>query len=294
MAFGAVLPEPLGHIVDLAFIPGLAIAVAIVLWPSKARRNLMFVPILLVLWVADLLLHLEITEILADSAAQGLSLAVDAVVLLMVILGGRITPSFTRNTLKAEGIEAPVRSWKIVEILSVISVLAVLIADLIAPENVVLPWLAGFAALLQFVRLAGWQTARTVNQPILWVLHVGYLWIAVGLALRAATGISDLVPPSAAMHALTAGAIGTYTLGMMSRVALGHTARPLIVRPAIAASYGLISVAALVRIAAPVVAPDLYIEAMMVAAGLWIVAFSTFSAVYWPILTGPRADGKPG
>jgi uncharacterized protein involved in response to NO len=106
--------------------------------------------------------------------------------------------------------------------------------------------------------------------------------------------LGDAIPASAAAHALTTGAVGVYTLGMMSRVGLGHTGRPLEVRPAIAAAYGLVSIAAVMRIAAPVLFPDLYFEAIAVAGGLWIVAFATFTAIYWPILTRPRFDGQPG
>lgn len=293
-AFGAGLPTILAHAIDLAFLPALAFAVGVTLWRSKARKNLVLVAVLAVLFAADLLIHLEIAGMTEDTASAGLTLAVDGIVLLMVVLGGRVTPSFTANTLRSQGIAAPVRTSRLVDGPAIAAVFLVLVVDLAAPGSALAPWVAAIAAVLQLVRLAGWQGRRTLGQPILWVLHLGYLWIAVGLALKAAAGFGGSIPASAAMHALTVGAIGTYTLGMMSRISLGHTARPLLVRPGIAAAYGLVSLAALLRIAGPALAPDFYFAAMIAAAGLWIVAFAAFTVIYWPVLTGPRADGRPG
>ena len=293
-AFGAGLPTVLAQIIDLAFLPALALAVGLTLWRSKARRNLILVAVLAVLFAADLLVHLEIAGMADGTASAGLTLAVDGIVLLMVVLGGRVTPSFTANALRSQGIAAPVRTSRLIDGPAIAAVFLLLVVDLAAPGSALAPWLAAIAAILQLVRLAGWQSRRTLGQPILWVLHLGYLWIAVGLALKAAAGLGGPIPASAATHALTVGAIGTYTLGMMSRISLGHTARPLLVRPGIAAAYGLVSLAALLRIAGPALAPDFYFEAVIAAAGLWITAFAAFIVIYWPILTGPRADGKPG
>lgn len=292
--FGDALPWIVADLIDLAFLPALALTVAGTLWRAESRRNLIFLPILGVFFTADLLVHLEVAGAAEDTAYMGLTLAVDGFAFLMTMIGGRLTPGFTANALKAQGIAGTVRDPKALAAASGAAVLAVLVLDLAAPGSGLAGTAAALAAIVLLARLAFWQTPRTANQPILWVLHLGYLWIAVGMALKAAAVLGDAIPASAAAHALTTGAVGVYTLGMMSRVGLGHTGRPLEVRPAIAMAYGLVSIAAVMRIAAPVLFPDLYFEAIAVAGGLWIVAFATFTALYWPILTRPRVDGKPG
>jgi len=129
---------------------------------------------------------------------------------------------------------------------------------------------------------------------LLWILHVGYVWIPIGLLLRAVTAFTPRVPPPVAMHALTVGAIGGLTLGMMSRVALGHTGRPLVVRPATTASFVLITLSAVIRVGTPLFHMAWYRGALVVAGILWAVAFALFVAVYAPVLLAPRTDGKAG
>ncbi|MFI4988070.1 MAG: NnrS family protein, partial [Alphaproteobacteria bacterium] len=131
------------------------------------------------------------------------------------------------------------------------------------------------------------------SRPLLWVLHLGYGWLVLGLALKAAAELTPWLPPSTALHALTVGAIGTIILAVMSRAALGHTGRPLAASRLTVAAYLLVSAAALLRAAAPLL-PELY-SPLLVASGVsWSLAFALFSAVYLPILVAPRADGLPG
>ncbi len=291
---GAPLPGVAVAAIDLAFLPALAATVAAPLWRAESPRNLVFIPILAVLAAANLLVHLEPLGLAEGTASTGLVLGLDMIILLMAVVGGRLTPLFTANALKAAGDPAMVRSPAPLAGLAVASVGAVLLVDLAAPESALAPWVVAAAAALQLARMSGWRTSRTLTSPILWVLHLGYAWIALGLACKAAAGFWEAFPESAALHALTAGAVGTYTLGMMSRIALGHTGRPLAVRPAIAVAYAMISAAALLRVASPVLAPGLFVEASVVSGCLWAGAFAVFVAIYWPILTRPRADGRPG
>jgi uncharacterized protein involved in response to NO len=171
-------------------------------------------------------------------------------------------------------------------------VLAVLIADLFrVPAAIGAAALA--AAALNALRLNGWRSARTFDTPLLWVLHLGYGWLIVGLALKGVAGLTDLVPANAALHALTVGAIGTMMLAVMSRAALGHTGRPLVAHPVVVASYVMISLAALLRIAAPL-APSAYLVLIEASGVVWSLAFVQFLAIFAPILWQPRVDGKPG
>jgi uncharacterized protein involved in response to NO len=130
--------------------------------------------------------------------------------------------------------------------------------------------------------------------PLLWILHVGYAWIPLGLALRAAAPLGLAVPGAAAMHALTVGAIGSLTLGMMSRVALGHTGRTLVAPKLAVASFVLITVAATARVAVPLVYPAGYAASLYVSGTAWALAFALFVIGYAPMLVAARVDGKPG
>jgi uncharacterized protein involved in response to NO len=137
-----------------------------------------------------------------------------------------------------------------------------------------------------------WGSGRSFCDPLLWILHVGYAWIPLGLLLRAMSGLWSL-PVSLSTHALTVGAIGSMTLGMMARVALGHTGRPLTATRPVAAAFVLMTLAACFRILGPLF-PQHYIAALTISSGLWTVAFGIYLFVFIPVLTAPRVDGKAG
>jgi uncharacterized protein involved in response to NO len=153
---------------------------------------------------------------------------------------------------------------------------------------------AAVTAIAHAVRLWSWDPWATRVSPILWILHLSYAWIPLGMLLLALalTGVAGSA--SAAMHAFGVGAVGGMIIGMMTRTARGHTGRPLRAgRPEVAA-YVLVPLAALVRVFVPIVAPQAYAAALIVSATLWSTAFALYCVVYWPILTRPRLDGKPG
>jgi uncharacterized protein involved in response to NO len=149
------------------------------------------------------------------------------------------------------------------------------------------------AALAHGARLALWAPLRTRRHPIVWILHLSYAWIVVHLVLR---GLAELgwVSPVAATHALTVGAIGGLTLGMMTRTARGHTARPLTVGRAEVIAYVLVHAAALIRVLVPLIVPQFYAAGILISAALWSAAFGVFTFVYYPVLTRPRLDRRPG
>lgn len=124
--------------------------------------------------------------------------------------------------------------------------------------------------------------------PIVWVLHVGYAWLVVSLALKAGWIFAAVAWTANWLHALTAGAFGTMILGVMTRVALGHTGRPLRVSPPIVVAYVLVTAGAALRVAAPAFAPDYYLHALTAATIVWAGAFVVFLVVYLPILLAPR------
>lgn len=294
MLFSASLPAWLVAVLDLAFLPALAVLVVGALIQGWSKRNFVFLPILALLFVANLLSHLEFLGIYDDGVAMGHRLGIDAVILLISIIGGRVVPAFTTNALRQQGHEDLPVQRQPVNIAGIALVAALLIADLIEPESTVTGGIALAAALANALRLAGWRGLKTLNQPIVWVLHLGFAWLVAGLALKGLAQVTDVIVEATAIHALTAGAIGTMTLAIMSRAALGHTGRPLIVSRWTAFAYVAVGLAALTRVAVPPMFPALYGAGMLLSGGLWILAFATYLTVYWHVLTGPRGGRKAG
>lgn len=272
-------------LVDVALFPAVALAVAKRVWPLRQRHNYGFVAMLLGLGAANALMHAEWLG-MAATARAGQTLAVALIVLMMTVMGGRVIPSFTDNRLGTRA-----RRWRTIEWLVIVATPAALGAQALLPAPLA-AGLAGIAALAHAVRLAGWYTPRYRAVPLLWILHLGCAWIVAGFALTALAALG-VVPGSLATHAFTAGAMGSLTLGMMARVALGHTRRPLEIGALMVAAFWLLTAAAIVRVFGPLW-PALSTAALHVAGGLWSLAFALFVYRYLPLLLRPRIDGKPG
>lgn len=285
-----VVPGWLAASIDVAFLPALAASLAMPLLRRRQWRNLPFVPILLILACANGLVHLDVLGMAPGRAKTGLYLGVNLVVLLITVVGGRVIPFFTERALPG----AHPQVWRPVEWVSIGTVvaLAVLGAVPFAPELTLT--LAGVAALAHAVRLWGWSDRRLWSVPLLWILYVGYGWLVIGFILEALSAAA-LIRPQLALHAFTTGSIGAMTLGMMARVSLGHTGRPLRAPPLVVGAFALVSIAALLRVIAAWWLPDEWYVSLIVMSGTaWVAAFVLFLAVYAPILTKPRADGLAG
>lgn len=286
--FGALLPAWLVAAVDVAFFPALILAILPALVASNNRRNFGFPVVLLVFALANLAIHAAAMGYFPAGAEIGIKVAVDLVTLLMIVIGGRVIPGFTANALGT-----PPRRANWTDKAALYAAIAVLLLELLPQARLVQGVAAVAAAAMVALRMRGWQSLRTARHPILWVLHLGYAWIAVGFAFKAFALLTEMLRWQDALHGLTAGAIGTLTLGMMSRVALGHTGRPLRVRPSITAAYVLITLATVIRLCTPFAAALHPVQALThVAGALWAAAFVIFFIVYAPILLAPRADGK--
>lgn len=289
------LPAWLVAAIDLPFLPVLGWMLAVPVLATGNRRQLIFLALFAALTGANLLIHLEALGLLADGGHRGLMLAVILVMLYIAVLGGRVIPAFTGNVLRRRGDTLAPRVAPALDKAALVSLVVVALLDQLA-ELSLAAGLAGLAAAaIHGVRLAGWRGRRILDEPMLWVLHLGYGWLVVGLALRGLAALApELIPPTAALHALTAGAIGTLTLGIMTRVALGHTGRPFVATPATQAAYWLVTAAALLRVAVPILAPALTLRAFELSVGLWVIAFALFLGGYSGVLAGPRVDGRPG
>ncbi len=286
---GPAVPRPVVAAIDLAFLPALAFAVGRPIVATRNTRNYPVLGVLAALWLADLAMHLDALGLAAGWRRRGSLAAVDLVTLLILFMAARIFPMFTRNATRVDTI----RNLPMLDRATVGGMLALAIADLALPGHVAGTVLAGAIAILAAARCTTWGAQHTLRQPLLWILHVGHAWIPVGLALRVLGALTPAVPASSALHALTAGALGCTTLGMMARVALGHTGRPLAPPRAVTIAFVLLVLAAAVRVAGTL-APATYRPALHASGGLWTLAFVLFVAAYAALLCRPRVDGKPG
>lgn len=276
-------------VANVAFAWLSAAGLARALVRGGSQRNYFFVGLLVVMGLGSLAVHLSAMGMLALPAWAGLQLGLDVVLFIMVVMGGRVIPMFTNNGVP--GTLATRKAW--LEKLSLGAVLAILAADLVGLNGPLMAVLLLVAAGAHGGRLAWWQPWRTLRTPLVWILHLAYAWIVLHLALRGAAQLG-WVSASVAAHALTAGAVGGLTLGMMTRTARGHTARPLRADRHDVAIYWLVTLAALVRVGVPLLWPSGYVDGLVVSALMWLAAFLVYAVHYGPWLLQPRLDGKPG
>lgn len=293
MGFSARLPFALVAATDLAFLPSLGAFAAQQLLVKPAARNLIFLALLAILTLVNLTFHLATQQIIDIDAILAVRFSLLVVAIFIAIIGGRIIPAFTHNWLNinAKGSPMPQRvAW--LDGASILSIAAYAVTTLSGTHAGVEGAVALVAALLNAARLVLWRGWTTFREPIVWILHLGYLWLVVGLALGAAAALTNLVPASLASHAFGAGAVGTTMMAVMSRASLGHTGRPLVAPRPIVLSYLLVNMAAAVRVLGPILAPGHVVAVLTTAALAWIVAFGVFTVVYAPILTTERVHLK--
>lgn len=275
-------------IVDLAFLPVAAGMLLRVLIKAKSKRNYFVGALPAMLALANLFFHLAALGVIEADPLTAMHLALGLVVLLETIVGGRVIPMFTFNAVRG------VKQWRNVKVDW---------AAAIATGIALLLWALGagawagavslLAAALQAARVGGWNPWATRGQPILWVLHLAYLWIPLGLALIALTQFGVL-PRSAGIHALAIGATGGLIIGMITRTALGHTGRMLVAGGIETAAYALVLIAALLRVLTVGFLPVAQLGGVHAAATLWSVAFLLYLWRYAPFLWRARVDGKEG
>jgi uncharacterized protein involved in response to NO len=276
---------------DVGFLAVLAFVAAREVLAAK-NRNLPVVVAVSLFAAASALDH---AEALGVGVAPGLGWRMGFAIVLVLIslIGGRIIPSFTRNWLAKQGQQhglpaQPVRF----DIIALLATGVALLAWAAAPDVRLTGALLVLAGALQFVRLARWSGFRTVREPLVLILHVAYAWLPLGLLLLGGSAFVSCIPASSALHALSAGAMASMTLAVMTRATLGHTGRELRADGWTQAIYALVTIGALLRFAAPMLPFD-YIGSIEVAGSLWGGAFLLFLMFYGPRLLGPRPDGRP-
>lgn len=282
-------PGWLAALADVAFLPVAALALWMPLRRSR-NRNQFFVGILLLFAGANLAFHLLQMGALEGTPTQYAKFALFLVVFIVSIMAGRVTPSFTKNAIPS----ANVRTSAKLDRLALAAIAAALLAIVSELPPMLNAALALLAAALHAVRLWRWDPLSTRSLPILWILHLSYAWIPVGLLLLAASAVTQRVPQALALHAFGIGAVGGMIMGMITRTARGHTARPLQASAAETTAYALVHAAALLRVVPPLIWPAVYPATLLVSAAAWSLAFLIYTVQYWPILSRPRLDGKPG
>ncbi|MBO9478052.1 NnrS family protein [Shimia sp. R11_0] len=286
----AAVPPMLVMVLDLLFLPVLSGQVLLQLLKKPKPQNLLFLIMLSALWCSNLLVHLEWVGLTEDTAEVGLRGGLMTLAALIGVLGGRVTPTFTRNAMKRQGIaeqELPATAPLLDK--------ACILSAVLLPWAVLsgVTWLgagvAFFAACVQALRLAGWKGLWTCSQPILWSLHLGMAFLALGLLLWGLAGFG-LGDELAGLHVLAIGSVGGMTLAVMSRAVLGHTGRVLQVPVAVAWGFGAMAFSAVVRWVGQSVWLDLYSVTLTLSSLSWIVAMGLFLAAMGRMMFAARVD----
>jgi uncharacterized protein involved in response to NO len=282
----------LAAIVDVAFLPVLALAIAVPILRSKNKRNYKVLGIVLALALSHGVFHLASLGYLdAGMSRTALFVGIDIVIVLLATVAGRVIPAFTRNAVP----NATSRHEPWVEVVSFASIVLIIFVSVLrgysAPASGLMAVLFLIAAAAHAIRLALWEPIKTLHNPLLWMMPVAYSWIPFAFFLRALTSLA-VVPASAWVHAITTGAVSGFMLAMMMRSSLGHTGRQLVASKADMTAFLLLQLAAIVRVAASIVAGETY-QQWVVASGLiWALAFLVFVSRYLPMLSRPGVSDQ--
>ena len=283
------------------WLPGVAVFILDMLFPilltlllgreviaGRSRRNYPLLAIMLVTVLLNAVYHLG-QRWVPGSDRLAIFLLIHTLVLLVTIIAGRIVPSFTGNWLRKQGESAMPVNNKVVNQSALWLTIIVGLAASFEPQHPLTGVLAFAAALVHAFRLSRWKGFATTSNPLLFVLHVAYLWLPVGYVLLGCAVFGWLFAPSAALHALTMGAIGSMVLAVTTRVALGHTGRPLHAARATVMAYWIFMIAVLIRVLGPLSGKG-YMLLIDLSATAWMLAFAIFTWVYWPILSRASRD----
>ncbi len=281
--------SPLAAVIDCAFLPLVALGLWFPLHRSR-NRNRFFVVILLLFALANVLFHLALLGAVALSPLLPVRGALYLGLLIVTIMSGRVTPAFTRNAIRT----ARSRSIPALDRAAVVLLVIALVMQLAGAGGWLLAVPALSAALLHAVRLALWDPLSTRRRPILWILHLSYAWIPLGLLLMALSALHEQVPLSLSVHAFGAGAIGGTIIGMITRTARGHSGRPLHTGSPETLAYVLVQASALLRVAGPLVSPGWHVAWFTLGGLAWSMAFALYLVVYWPILSRPGLEARTG
>lgn len=274
-------------LLDMLFLPVLATVLGRLIIQARQSHNYPVPILLLLLACCNGAVHLEVLAYAEGASTQAMQMAVALIIALVALIAGRVVPFFMQA-----GINIRPAAYKPVEQLALPSVLLFVLAIAVG-QTWLLITASLLAALIHGIRLYGWLNRAVLQEPMLWVLHAGYAWLVAGFIIYAVALLAGL-PTMHAIHAWTLGGIGMFTLGMMTRVALGHTGRVIQVLPWIPAAFVLMLVATLSRALMPMLKPELLDISIHISATCWIIGFIIVGIRYSSILLRARVDGKSG
>jgi len=276
---------------DLLFLLGLILAVLHPIVKVKQWRQLAIVTKLLLIFAANIFFYLGAFHVIDQGISWGLYSAVYFVMALIFTLARRVMPFFIERGV---GYDVQVKNWPLVDSASLALLASLWIFDVFTDLDLLVALLAVGLTITHTIRLWGWHTKGIWQKPLLWALYLGYSMFVLGFALKAINYFS-LFSDTLPLHAYTYGGIGMLTLGMVARISLGHTGRKVMQPPKIISwVFASLLVGAYVRVLAPIILPELYLQWITISQVLWVTAFSLFIYAYAHILIRPRVDGQPG
>jgi len=291
-------PQLLGNhfstLIDVSFLPLTAFFLAQPIIKVKQYRNLFFIPLLGLFTLANVEMHLAVYYPHTFSITFAGYCGVMLVIFLMSVMSGRVLPMFTANGTGTQK-ELPIKALEIVTNGSLaLAMFSLLLQPLIGFNTVLFALIliiAGLAQAFRWLRLRPWIT---LGVPLLWSFHFAILFVWFGLIILGISYLQTNVPVSHVWHLLTVGGIGGIILAMISRVSLGHTGRPLTPPKLMEAAFFMISLAALIRVFGPLLAPEKALLFYDISGFCWLFAFGSFTLKYGPMLLKNRADNRPG
>jgi len=280
-----------GLILDNIFIGYLAVALTIPVMEAKLWKNMAVVSKIYFLLIGNVIYSLGLLGLFHDGQRIGIYIGLYMVLSLILVLSRRVVPMFIERGV---GYSVALKNHGWVDLACFILFLLFAVTDVFFTNPALTAFLAAILCVLHAIRLWGWYTPGIWKKPLLWVLYLGYGWMIVAFALKAATFVAGL-PTSLAIHAFTVGGIGMMTLGMMSRISLGHTGRDIMNPPkGVALMFFILFIGAIVRVIFPMVLPDNYQLWIALSQIFWMMAFALFVYLYAMILIRPRIDGRWG
>ena len=273
-------------LMDLPFLIVLVLVILREIVSGKNWRNLPVIILISLFTLGNILVHLQLLDVI-ESAELGIRLSIFVLSILLALIGGRIVPSFTRNWLSQNQVNRFPSRAGIFDKVCLVSLVVFVVAQIITPYHQLTSLLALLAGLLHGIRLIRWKVWLTLSEPLIWILHVGYMWLSVALVLIGLAGLTDFVPYTSSYHALTIGAFSTMILGVMTRVSLGHTGRTLKATFGTTTIYVFITIASVLRVSESFL-NDSRNLILSFSGIFWTLSFALFVFIYFPILTQPR------
>lgn len=288
MAVSGLLPSLLVAVVDLSFLAAFALFLTVPHVAARPERNLPLLAVLAVLFLGNAMMHSEAFGATFASAERGARIGIDCYLLLIAVIGGGAITDATDRYLRSQGSRATARSMPLIDGLAIAALLLYALSDSIAGISYSTSAAALLAAILNGTRLWFWHGYRVRGAASVSILHLGYLWMVVGLAFEAAVPITNSVADMAAIHVLSAGAIGTTLVAAISHESLAHSRHGSMPGLMMIAAYGLVSFAVVFRIAALFI-PGGFVELIIVSGAVWALGFVLLLGTYLPPRGGRQA-----